>query len=269
MRPSPPFSNLSTKSRRVKLVVAYDGTDFCGWAAQTGRRTVQSTLKIAVRQVSGEDCEIIGASRTDGGAHALGQVCAFETTRPIPAENWAYALNRVLPPDVLVKKATFVGTTFHPRFSAIHRHYRYRILNATRDPHRARFVQPYPNRPLDVDAMHAAAQWLVGEHDFRAFSEEFEADANAVRTLFSVQVSRKRDEVWIDVVGSAFVRGMMRRISGGLLELGRGHRSYKDWKALLDMEARQKVTWPEVLPACGLTLIKIRYGGRPFHGDFR
>ena len=252
------FWNWLTK--RIKLVVAYDGTDFCGWAAQTGRRTVQGTLKDAVRQVSGEDCEIVGASRTDSGAHARGQVCHFDTEVGIEPERWAQALSRVLPSDAAVVSSKAVPEAFHSRFCAVDRFYRYRIWNAERDPFEERTAQGW-RTPLDERAMQVAATVLVGEHDFLAFTEELAPHVkNTVRTLFSVGVKRIGREVRIEVVGTAFLRGMMRRISGGLLEVGRGLREPETIGALLTHDGRSSTPWPEVLPARGLTLMRVRYG---------
>lgn len=249
-------------STRIKLTVAYDGTDFCGWAAQTGQRTVQRTLKDAVRQVSGEDSEIIGASRTDSGAHALGQVCHFDTR--VPQAKWKQALNRVLPLDCRVVDASPIDVRFHSRFCAVDRWYRYRILRNEEDPFRLRTGYS-THHTLDVDKMQEAARLLVGEHDFEAFTEELDDSVdNTVRHLFSVTVSetRSRDEVRIDVVGTAFLRGMMRRMSGGLFEVGRGRRPVHDIATLLS-ERKNDLTWPVVLPARGLTLMRVRYGRWP------
>jgi tRNA pseudouridine38-40 synthase len=249
---------LSTK--KIRLVVAYDGTDFCGWAAQAGRRSVQCTLKRAVRQVSGEDCEIIGASRTDGGAHARGQVCHFTTAVDIPPEHWAYCLNRALSLDLRVVRSDAVRKDFHSRFSAIDRSYRYRILIGRQDPFRLRFAH-YHWKEVDFDAMRAAATKLVGVHDFKSFSEEVLPDANTFREVFAIDLRRVGPEIWIDIRGNAFLRGMIRRIAGGLLEVGQDKRPVRDIDALLIRE--QGVFLPVVLPARGLTLMKIRYGRHP------
>lgn len=250
-------------TRRVRLIVAYDGTDFCGWAAQPGLRTVQSTLKEAVRQVSGEEIEIAGASRTDSGAHARGQVCHFDTDRPIPPDKWTLALNRVLPLDLTVRRSTWVPDDFHSRFSARDRWYRYRIHAGPRDPERARYVHEEP-RSVDVAMMAKAGCLLVGTHDFRAFTEELDpAVHNTVRTLRSVAVTRVHDEVRIDIVGTAFLRGMMRRMAGALLEVGLGRRDADTIPRLLDPSRRNDLTWPVVLPARGLTLMRVTYGRHP------
>lgn len=249
--------------KRIKLVVSYDGTDFRGWAANPGTRTVQSTLTEAVRLISGEENEISGASRTDSGAHARGQVCHFDTANPMPPEKWTPVLNKRLPDDVSVVASREVSLNFDSRFCANDRFYRYRIHCGPPDPHRARFVHHY-GRPLDLDAMQAAASLLQGQHDFLAFTEELDPHVeNTRRELFSFQVRSVRDEVWVDVVGTAFLRGMMRRMSGVLLEVGRKHRSVEEVSRLLNPEERRHVQWPVVLPAKGLCLMRIRYGRHP------
>jgi len=249
-------------SKRIQLVVSYDGTEYRGWAAQTGQRTVQSTLREAVRRVSGEDIEIVGASRTDSGAHAHGQVCHFDTGVAIEPAKWTRILNKVLKPDIAVVSSRQVADSFHSRFSAKDRFYRYRIATTERDPFRARFVHVY-GRPLEVQLMQRAALALVGDHDFEAFTEELDPHVeNTTRTLYSIEVRQVRDEVWVDVVGTAFLRGMMRRMAGALLEVGRGYRPVEEVSRLLS-EERNSLMWPVVLPANGLCLMRVRYGRHP------
>ena len=249
--------------KRIKLVVSYDGTDFSGWAAQSGRRTVQGTLKEAVRQVSGEEIEIIGASRTDSGAHAKGQVCHFDSEVNIEPEKWTRILNKVLSSDLAIVSSKEVPNHFHARFSVIDRFYRYRIQTCYPDPHRNRFTHFYGN-PLDLHKMQEAAQILVGDHDFLAFTEELEPHVqNTRRVLYSFEVKSVRDEVWVDVIGTAFLRGMMRRMAGALLEVGRGFRSVEEVSRLLQPEERIRLQWPVVLPARGLCLMRVRYGKTP------
>lgn len=248
---------------RIKLTVAYDGTDFCGWAAQTERRTVQGTLREAVRQVSGEDVEITGASRTDSGAHASGQVAHFDSAVAIEPEKWARVLNKVLPADVRVLKSRVVDEAFHARFGAADRWYRYRFQVGQGDPFRTRYACEHW-APLDVEIMNRASQELVGEHDFRAYTEELDPGVeNTVRTMFSVDIKKVRDEIRLDVIGTAFLRGMMRRIAGGLFEVGRGQRDPSEIALLLDAQRRNSLQWPVVLPARGLTLMRVRYGRHP------
>ncbi len=245
---------------RVKLVVSYDGTDFCGWATQTGQRTVQSILTEAVRHISGEENEIWGASRTDSGAHARGQTCHFDTEGKIPVHKWTEILNRRLPEDLAVLSSEHVPDDFSSRFWVVDRWYRYRIaISNPPDPHRIRWVHHY-GQELNLEAMKEAASLLQGEHDFLAFTEELESSVlNTTRILRKVKVSRVRDEVWVDVVGTAFLRGMMRRMSGVLLEVGRAHRPVEEVSVLLSSE-RYHLQWPVVLPAKGLTLMRVNYG---------
>lgn len=254
---------------RIKLDVSYDGTDFRGWARNKGQRTVQSTLKEAVRQISGEENEIIGASRTDSGAHAKGQVCHFDTKNPMPPANWKKALNKALPQDLVIIKSTRVADDFNSRFMAVHRHYRYRIMTGQRDPMRERFAH-FHGKPLDLEKMQQVASILQGDHDFLAFTEELETSVqNTRRVLYKVEVRQIRDEVWVDIWGTAFLRGMMRRMSGAILEVGRGHRDVVEVSRLLHVEERHKIQWPVVLPAKGLCLMQILYGRHPrFHKDF-
>lgn len=261
MRPTPRSSNLSTK-HRIKLTVAYDGTDFCGWAPQTGQRTVHGTLTDGLRQVLGEEVELFGASRTDSGAHAIGQVCHVDVPTAIPVERWPRILNKLMPRDLTIRHAESVPSDFHSRFWARHRFYRYRILCGPADPLRSRYVHTF-ERPLDIARMQAAAQHLRGERDFRAYSQLLADHANSVRTILKSEVRQMRDEVWIEIAGTAFVRGMMRRISGALLEIGRGARETDYTARLFDKTFRSAMDWPPVLPASGLSLIKVSYGRHP------
>ncbi|HVT12189.1 MAG TPA: tRNA pseudouridine(38-40) synthase TruA [Fimbriimonadaceae bacterium] len=247
---------------RLKFIVAYDGTDFRGWAISPGHRTVQDVLTQAIHRVSGEQVEVIGASRTDSGAHAKGQVCHFDTEVPIPVHDWPRVVNRILPADVSVLSASRVGPDFHSRFCAEDRWYRYRIRIGGRDPFESRYAYDH-GRPLDLEMMQAAGKLLEGRHDFRAFTEELQPHIdNTVRTLRRVDVKSVHDEIWIEIGGTAFLRGMMRRISGALLEIGAGRRDPDTMPDLLG-EKREGMHWPVVLPAKGLTLIRVRYGNPP------
>lgn len=212
----------------------------------------------AVRRVTGEESELFGASRTDSGAHAAGQVCHFDSDTPVPVERWPSILNRLLPLDLRVLESEAVDEEFSSRFSAEYRHYRYTILRTDNDPFRGRFAHVYLG-PLNVPDMSRAAAMLVGRHNFEAFSEELPPGIeNTFRELFKVEVTDHDDEIHVDIEGTAFMRGMMRRISGFLLEVGRGYRQAEDALALLG-EDRGSVQWPVVLPARGLCLRRIQY----------
>lgn len=259
-----PCWSLSTK--RFKLVVAYDGTDFRGWAAQPGQRTVQGTLTEAVRRVSGEDCEIVGASRTDSGAHAEGQVCHFDSSVPIKPESWVRALNRVLPSDLRVRECRAVSSSFHARFCALDRTYVYVLYDLyvlTPNPRAERYSYSV-ERKLDLRKMQEAARKLEGTHDYRAFTEELDPSVeNTTRTLFRSRIRPTANGLRLTITGTAFLRGMMRRMAGAVMEIGLGRRSPDDIEKLLDPEQRERLQWPVVLPAKGLTLVEVRYGRHP------
>jgi tRNA pseudouridine38-40 synthase len=248
-------SETDAKVRRIKLTVAYDGHDFCGWAPQDGERTIHGTLSQAVCDLANEDADIVGASRTDSGAHAKGQVCHFDTIRPIQTSNWVRALNDLLPPDLRVIRALHVHSEFHSRFWARDRWYRYRIQTGQIDPFRTRYTHAY-GRPLDAPAMHQAAQTFVGTHDFRAFTQLLGPADNTERTVHHIAVRQVRDEVWVDVLATAYARGMMRRLSGALFEVGRGSRDPATLKVLLGLQSGHR---PVVLPAAGLCLMRVRH----------
>ncbi len=241
-------------------MLAYDGTDFRGWAEQRKAVTIQGTLKTCINRISGEHVDLRGASRTDSGAHAKGQVADFETGNPMPASKWAFVLNRMLPPSIQVVKSDEVIEKFHSRFYAVHRIYEYRISESQKlGPWKARFVHCEGNE-LNLKRMKSAAKLLEGKHDFRAFGEELAGVENAVRELYKVSVNRTEEEVRIKYKGTAFLRGMVRRMSGALVEIGKGKQS-EEWIAeMLDPRKRDKRQWAKVLPACGLCLVKVDYG---------
>jgi tRNA pseudouridine38-40 synthase len=189
-------------------------------------------------------------------------VADFETSNPMPPENWAQALNRLLPRDIRVRKSSRATLGFNSRFYARARIYEYRVSEeASVEPWKSRYVYE-AGRKLDVPKMVEAVQAIVGRHDFRAFGEELEGLENAVREVASATVRRVRGEIRIRIEATAFIRGMMRRIAGGLVEVGRGKRSVEEFERLLDPEQRETVKWPVVLPAKGLTLIGVKYGRR-------
>ncbi len=247
-------------TNRIKAIVSYDGTDFCGWASQAGLRTVQSTLTEAIRRVSGEEIEIAAASRTDAGAHAIGQVFHFDSGVKIPEYGWMRAINDLLPKDVAIQKLKLVSTEFHARFSARDRWYRYRISEGIRNPVEQRFSY-LQWQSLNVERMQIAGKGLLGRHDFRAFTAELEPwIENTFREMRKIEISRVGKEIRIDIVGTAFLRGMMRRIAGGLMEAGLGKRSCESLHDLTLKPERNEQDLPVVLPASGLMLMKVRYG---------
>jgi tRNA pseudouridine38-40 synthase len=244
-------------ARRFRARVEYDGTDFFGFQAQPGVRTVQGELEAALARLSnGERRAVDGAGRTDAGVHALGQVIGFTYTGRLSAEELGRALDALLPADVAIRDLRRAPTAFHPRFAARYREYRYTVWNGPRSPLRERTALGVRAR-LDTAAMERAGSVLEGRHDFSPFGA---ADQNPVRTVHSVRVRRAGSLVTIDVRADAFLRGMVRRIVAVLLEVGRGK---MDETAVREaLAARAPALGGASAPAKGLCLRRVVLGRR-------
>lgn len=241
--------------RNLRLRIEYDGTDFAGFARQKGARTVQGVLESVLQATLDEPIAVIGASRTDAGVHARGQVVNFFTSRPIPTDRLVQVLNRRLPNDLKVLSAREVSAQFHARFSATSRVYRYTLYTGIHPSvWKIRYAWHYP-RPLDCARMQAALEQILGEHDFRPFSVKLTAEQNTVRTLFRGQVVPTRDGVRIELEGSGFLRGMIRLIVGELVQVGTGKREVDAlrWR----LETRRQATF--MAPPQGLCLMRVKY----------
>lgn len=250
--------------RSVKLTIAYDGAEFHGWQIQPGVPTIQGALNEVASQITQEKIVVHGASRTDAGVHALGQVGHFRTRSAIPAEEIQRALNALLPASIRIMAAEEVGPDFHARWQAQAKTYRYRI-------YRGAVLPPFENRralhysgPLDEAAMMAAAREFEGERDFETFaassgSEDDDRDRSTVRGIYSSEVSRESggDEIAYVVRGQSFLRYMVRKIVGTLLEVGKGRLAAADIPKLL--EARDRSRSGPTVPAEGLYLVSLEY----------
>lgn len=245
--------------RNIAVVVEYDGTDFSGFAAQPGQRTVQGVIEIALERILGCPTGLTGAGRTDAGAHARGQTVNFLTEVRIPVERVAAILNRTLPNDIAVRRAWEAPPEWSARFSAHSRTYRYSILNREQpSPFIGRFAMREP-RPLDEARMHQAAQALLGRHDFTLFTLEMPGTRYFEREVFATGVRRTGQIVRFHIEGTAFLRGMVRLIAGALIEIGVGKQPVGALAAMLDNPAGARAT--RVAPACGLCLMKVTYKG--------
>ncbi len=242
---------------RVKLVVAYEGTNYCGWQVQPNGITIEEVLNRELSRLLGESITVTGASRTDAGVHSLGNVAVFDTNTRMPAEKISYALNRSLPEDIVVQESSEVPQDFHPRFAKSTKTYEYRILNA-------RFRQPLERRtslfyhyPLDEQLMQQAADYLVGEHDFTSFSSVHAQTNSFVRTIYDLTVERQGEMITIRVTGNGFLYNMVRIIAGTLLQVGAGSRPPEEMAQILS--GRDRELAGPTAPAHGLTMIGIRY----------
>lgn len=255
-------------ARTIRLRLAYEGTRYSGWQMQPGRVTVQGALAEAIRRVSGEVLKPRGASRTDAGVHALDQVAAFTTASPLEPAVWQRALNAHLPDDVTVMAADLAPADFDPVTAAVRKRYRYRIHDAATKPVLCRpFVWRWRGR-LDAAAMTAAAEALVGEHDFTSFETTPSTRASKVRTIHDLRVFRPPPgldaagaELWVEVEGNGFLYNMVRIITGSLVMVGAGRRS-PSWLAEA-LAARHRPAAGPTAPPQGLILVSIQLGPDP------
>ncbi len=243
--------------QRLALGVEYDGSAFAGWQMQRGQRTVAEELGRAVARVADRPLDLVCGGRTDAGVHAEGQVVHFDAPVLRSVRGWRLGINSDLPKDISVRWVCPVPQWFHARYSALGRVYRYRILNRdTRGALQARYVT-WVRRPLDLAAMQAAADRLVGEHDFSAFRAAGCQSRSPVRRLDQIALGRDGEQVWIDVAANAFLHHMVRNLAGLLIEIGHGDAA-PDWATEV-LESRDRRRGAMTAPPEGLYLRCIRY----------
>lgn len=251
----PPFFIL--KMRNVKLVLQYDGTLYHGWQLQPGKKTVCGVFRENLRQVINEPAVVYASSRTDSGAHALGQAVNFRTASGIPARNIKDALNGMLPADISVSFAGEEDENFHACYSARRRKYRYTIRNASlRSPFDRFYSYHFPYSLGEAD-MKKAARHLLGSHDFSAFKSARGGKPDRMRTVELLDVRRDGDYIHIDIAADGFLTYMVRNIAGTLLEVGRRRFAPGEIKNILLSEDRKNAG--PTLPARGLCLMKVDY----------
>lgn len=243
--------------KRVKLTVAYDGTNYCGWQVQPNGITVQEVLNQCLSEFTGENIETIGASRTDAGVHALGNVAVFDTEMRMPGDKFSFALNQRLPEDIRIQKSEEVDADFHPRYVKSQKTYEYRILNCRFPIPTERFYSHFIYIPLDVDKMKEAASYLIGEHDFKSFCGTGAQVKTTVRTVKEIQIEKSGDRITIRITGEGFLYNMVRIIAGTLMDIGGGLYPPEKMKEILEAKDRKKAG--PTAPARGLTLMKIQY----------
>src|ERR1700680_714372 len=248
--------------RYFKLTIAYDGTDFHGWQVQTNKPTIQGEITNLLGRLTQERVLLYGAGRTDAGVHALGQVASFKTLSALSASEFQRAMNALLPPTIRIVAADEVGPTFHARCSPRGKIYRYRIYRGKVVPPMIwRYVLHYPF-PLDEEAMRDAAGRFAGVHDFASFaastgSEDDDQERSTEREVFSSELGRSADneELVFTVSGRSFLRYMVRKMMGTLLDIGRGKLKPDDIDRLYELKDRSK-SGPTVPPQ-GLCMVNV------------
>ena len=244
--------------RRLRIDLAYDGTNFSGWAIQPDRRTVQEVVETALSTVAQSPAQTIVAGRTDAGVHATGQVIHVDLPETLELEDLAYKLNRILDEDVRINAIEIAPTAFHARFSALRRYYEYRILDENK------VIQPLARlntaswyRPLDVELMNRASALLLGTHNYAAFCK-YREGATTIRTLETYQWRRDEQGCLVaDVVADAFCYSMVRNLVGAIVCVADGRKD-PEWISTL-LEDKERVSDSLVFPARGLTLYKVDY----------
>ena len=242
---------------RVKMIVAYDGTNYKGWQVQPNGITIEEVLNKNLSNLLGEQIVVSGASRTDSGVHSLGNIAVFDTNTRMPADKIAFALNQRLPEDIVVQGSCEVEDGWHPRYQNSRKTYEYRILNRTFRMPTRRLDTYFYHYPLDVEKMKKAASYLEGEHDFKSFCNVHTQVEDTVRTIYDLEVEKEEELITIRVRGNGFLYNMVRIIAGTLVKIGMG--VYPPEKMEEILEEKNRAAAGPTIPARGLTLVSLEY----------
>lgn len=247
--------------KRIKLTVAYDGTNYHGSQIQNNGETIEGVLKRELENLLKEEICLIGASRTDAGVHARGNVYVFDTDSRIPPEKFSYALNARLPEDIRIQESCQVPPQFHPRHQDTIKTYEYRILNRKFPLPEHRLYAHFSYDTLDLEKMQEACAYFIGEHDFASFCAAGSQVESTVRTIYDLKVENAGEIVTVSVTGNGFLYNMVRILVGTLLKVGKGEIEPKEIPAII--EGKDRSLAGPTAPARGLTLAKIRYPNFP------
>ena len=245
--------------KRIKMTVAYDGTGYCGWQLQPNGVTIEEILNGTLSELLKEPVCVIGASRTDSGVHALGNVAVFDTESRIPGEKLCYAVNQKLPEDIRVLESEEVPLDWHPRKQNSVKTYEYKILNCRISVPTRRLYAYFCYYSLDVEKMRQGAAYLLGEHDFKSFCSNKRMKKSTVRRIDQIGIHADGTKVVFTYTGNGFLYNMVRILTGTLLEVGLGKRRPEEMKAVL--EARNREAAGATAPPEGLFLMQVEYDG--------
>lgn len=243
--------------RRIRLIIAYDGTNYCGWQKQPNGITVEEVHNEKTSELTGETIEVTGASRTDSGVHAWGNVAVFDTEARMAADKFAFAINQRLPEDIRIQYSDEVPADWHPRKRDCIKTYEYRILNRRIDMPTERLYSHFCYFDLDENKMRAAAGYLIGTHDFTSFCSVRTQATSPVRTVNRLEIWRDGDILTIHIEGGGFLYNMVRIIAGTLIKVGMGVYPPEHVKEILD--GKDRALAGQTMPAKGLTLVGIDY----------
>lgn len=245
------------EKKRIRITVAYDGTNYHGWQIQDNGNTIEAELNKCLSELLGEEIRVIGASRTDSRVHALGNVAVFDTQNPMPASKISYALNQRLPEDIRIQRSEEVSPNWHPRHCESRKTYEYRIYRAEFPMPVKRLYSYFTYHTLNVERMREAAAYLEGKHDFKSFCQTGVQVENTVRIIYALWVEEQGQDLVIRVCGNGFLYNMVRIIVGTLLEVGQGKREPESMPDIL--AAGDRAAAGATAPAHGLTLMKYEF----------
>lgn len=243
--------------KRIRMTVAYDGTHYNGWQIQPNGVTIEGVLNQHLSQLLKEEIQVIGASRTDSGVHALCNIAVFDTNARMPGEKISYALNQRLPEDIRIRKSEEVEPDWHPRKTESIKTYEYRIWNEEFPNPIKRLYTHFTYLSMDLEKMKKAAELLEGEHDFKSFCSVNSQAETTVRTIHRIEVEKEGPEIVIRVSGNGFLYNMVRILAGTLMEVGCGRRTPESMAEIL--EAKDRSAAGPTAPAKGLTLVSYQF----------
>jgi tRNA pseudouridine38-40 synthase len=242
---------------RIKCVVAYDGNGFAGYQAQPKERTVQGVIEKVLEGMHRAHVRVHASGRTDATVHAVGQVLHFDTTVEMTADRWKYALNAQLPEDIWIVDIEKVDPSFHARYNAIKKEYRYKVWNSREKNIFGRNYHYHYPYLVSVEAMREAASYLIGTHDFTAFCSAKSDKEDKVRTIYEINILQKNEEIIFEFVGNGFLYNMVRIMMGTLLDIGQGR--YKPAEVLVILERKDRSLARRTVPGYGLYLWEVTY----------
>ncbi|OGO77819.1 MAG: tRNA pseudouridine(38-40) synthase TruA [Clostridiales bacterium GWB2_37_7] len=245
--------------RNIKLIIEYDGTNYRGWQSQKNVSSIQETIQKAIEKITGSKPNLNGSGRTDAGVHAFGQVANFFTESKIPADRFTFALNAVLPKDIVIKASSEAEMDFHARYSAVGKRYSYLMLNSKQPTALYRNLAYHISYcdKLNIDQMRIASKYFVGTHDFSGFMATGSSVKDTIRTIYDIKITQNEDIIKLTYHGNGFLYNMVRIISGTLLYAGIGKIDSNELSDIIDSKDRTKAGL--TLPAHGLYLEKVLY----------
>ena len=243
--------------RNIKLTIEYDGKKFNGWQKQPDKLNIQGEIENAIKEITGEEVDLIGSGRTDAGVHAFGQVANFKTKSNLDIEKIPYAINSKLKKSIVIKEAEEADERFHSRYNAKQKTYRYVVNNSKQGTAIYRDLECHIPMNLNIEEMKKAAKYFEGEHDFSGFKASGTSSKSSVRTIYKAEVIKEGDRIKIELTGNGFLYNMVRIISGTLVDVGLGKIKAEDIPSIIEAKDRSKAG--KTLPAHGLYLVEVKY----------